>query len=120
LVPLAGSLGATGSLFNCSDGAAYTNRIEGCHRKKGQDKEVPMIRWIVAAGFALSLETSVQAMTPAPIAQPDNMITRVAVGCGAGRTRVNGVCVARTTIRHTRRAVRRCLRWNGSICALYE
>jgi hypothetical protein len=67
-----------------------------------------MIRLIAVAGFALSVATSVQAMTPAPIPQPDGMITRVAAACGAGRTRVNGVCVARTTMRQTRRAVRRC------------
>jgi hypothetical protein len=79
-----------------------------------------MIRRIVTAGFILSLAMSAQAMTPAPIATPDDLITQVAVGCGPGRTRVNGICVARTTIRHTRRAARRCLRWNGNTCALYE
>ena len=67
-----------------------------------------MIRLIAVAGFALSVAISAQAMTPAPIPQPDGMITQIAAGCGAGRTRVSGVCVARTTIRHTRRAVRRC------------
>ena len=67
-----------------------------------------MIRLIAVAGFGLSVAISAQAMTPAPISQPDGMITQIAAGCGAGRTRVNGVCVARTTIRHTRRAVRRC------------
>jgi hypothetical protein len=68
-----------------------------------------MIRLIAIAGFALSVAVSAQAMTPAPIIpQSDGMITEVAVGCGAGRTRVNGVCVARTTVRQTRRAVRRC------------
>jgi hypothetical protein len=36
------------------------------------------------------------------------MVIKVAAACGVGRTRINGVCVARTTIRHTRRAVRRC------------
>ena len=66
-----------------------------------------MIRMIAVAGFALSVAISAQAMTPAPIPQPDGMITEVAAACGAGRTRVNGVCVARTTIRQTRRAVRR-------------
>ena len=66
-----------------------------------------MIRLIAVAGFALVVTTSAQAMTPAPLLQPDGMITQVAVGCGLGRTRINGVCVARTTIRHTRRAVRR-------------
>jgi hypothetical protein len=67
-----------------------------------------MIRLIAVAGFALAVATSVQAMTPAPISQPDGMITRVAAACGVGRTRVNGVCVARTAVRQTRRAVRRC------------
>ena len=67
-----------------------------------------MIRLIAVAGFALSVAASAQAMTPAPIPQPEGLITQVAAACGAGRTRVNGVCVARTTMRQTRRAVRRC------------
>jgi len=66
-----------------------------------------MIRLIAAAGFVVALATSAQAITPAPIPQSDGMITQVRFGCGPGRTRVAGVCVARTTIRHTRRAVRR-------------
>jgi hypothetical protein len=79
-----------------------------------------MLRLIAVAGFALLVATSAQAMTPAPLPQPDDMVTQVAVGCGVGRTRINGVCVARTTVRHTRRAVRRCLRWNAGVCAAYE
>ena len=67
-----------------------------------------MIRMIAVAVFALLVAVSAQAMTPAPIVQPDGMMTEVAAACGAGRTRVNGVCVARTTVRQTRRAVRRC------------
>jgi hypothetical protein len=68
-----------------------------------------MIRLIAIAGFALSVATSAQAMPVAPIIpQPDSMMTEVAAACGVGRTRVNGVCVARTTMRQTRRAVRRC------------
>jgi hypothetical protein len=67
-----------------------------------------LIRLIAVAGFALSVATSAQAMTPAPIPQPDGIITQIAAACGAGRTRVNGVCVARTTMRQTGRAVRRC------------
>lgn len=62
------------------------------------------------AGFilALSASTSAQAMSPAPLSKPDDtMITRVAFGCGIGRTMVNGACVARTDIRQARRAVRR-------------
>ena len=79
-----------------------------------------MIRLIAAAGFALAVAASAQAMTPAPIPQPDGMITQVAFGCGPGRTLVGGVCVARTAIRQTRRAVRRCVRWTGGACALWR
>ena len=80
-----------------------------------------MIKLIALAGFALSVATSAQAITPAPIPQTHNdMITQIAAACGPGRTRVNGVCVARTTIRQTRREVRRCLRWNAGVCAAYE
>jgi hypothetical protein len=60
---------------------------------------------VIVAGFALV--SSAQALTPAPLQQPDGMITQARLGCGPFRTRVAGVCVARTTIRHTRRAVRR-------------
>jgi hypothetical protein len=80
-----------------------------------------MIKLIAVAGFALSVATSAQAMTPAPIPQTrSDMITQIAAACGPGRTRVNGVCVARTTLRQTRREVRRCLRWNAGVCAAYE
>jgi hypothetical protein len=79
-----------------------------------------MLRLIAVAGFALSIATSAQGMSPAPLPQPDNLVTQVAAGCGPGRTMVNGVCVARTTIRQTRRAVRRCVRWQAGVCAAYE
>jgi hypothetical protein len=67
-----------------------------------------MIRLIAVAGFVLLVATSTQAMTPAPIPQPDGMLTQIALACGVGRTRINGVCVARTTMRQTRRVVPRC------------
>lgn len=79
-----------------------------------------MLRLIAVGGFALLVATSAQGMTPAPFPPPNDMITQVAAGCGPGRTMVNGVCVARTTIRHTRRAARRCVRWHGGACALYH
>lgn len=78
-----------------------------------------MIRLIAAAGFGLVLATSAQAMTPAPLPQPAPVMTQVAAGCGPGRTMVNGVCVARTTMRHVRREARRCRRWNGGVCAAW-
>ena len=65
-----------------------------------------MLRLIAVTGF-LAFATSAQALTPAPLHQPDGMITQVRLGCGPGRTRVEGVCVARTTIRHARRVIRR-------------
>jgi len=81
-----------------------------------------MIRSMAVAIFFLSIAASAQALTPAPISlpEPTGIITEVAVGCGVGRTRVNGVCVARTTVRQTRRAVRRCLRWEAGVCARYQ
>ena len=79
-----------------------------------------MLRLIAITCFALTVATSVHGMSPAPLALSNDMVTRVAVGCGIGRTRINGVCVARTTVRQTRRAVRRCVRWHAGVCARYE
>ena len=41
-----------------------------------------MLKLIAVAGFALTIATSAQAMAPAPLAPPDEMVTQVAVGCG--------------------------------------
>ena len=68
-----------------------------------------MIR-LTAVAFALTLATSAQAIPLAPLHQPDGMITQVRFGCGPFRTRVAGICVARTTIRHGRRLARRAYR----------
>jgi hypothetical protein len=77
-----------------------------------------MIR-LIAVAFALALASSAQAMPPVPLQQPDDMVIPVREACGPGRVRVEGVCVARTTIRQTRREVRRCLRWEAGVCARY-
>ena len=74
-----------------------------------------MIRLIAVSASALAVATSAQAMSLAPLHQSNGMITQVREACGAGRVRVNGVCVARTTIRQTRR----CARWNGGVCTHY-
>ena len=71
------------------------------------------LRLIAFAAFALAVATSAQAMSPVPLHQSDGMITQVREACGAGRVRVNGVCVARTT----KRQVRRCARWSGGTFA---
>ena len=79
----------------------------GVKKAHGKEGRIRMIRLIAVAGFALAVATSAQALSPAPLPQPDGMITQVRLGCGPGRTLVAGHCVARTTIRHTRRAIRR-------------
>jgi hypothetical protein len=66
-----------------------------------------MIRLIVIAGFALVVTTSAQGMIPAPLLQPDSLITKVAAGCGIGKTMVNGKCETRMEKRHERRQQRR-------------
>ena len=72
-----------------------------------------MIRLIAFTAFAIAFTISAQAMPIAPVHEQDSMITQVALACGAGRTRVNGVCVARTT----KRQVRRCAVWGaGRVC----
>jgi hypothetical protein len=72
-----------------------------------------MLKSIAVAAVALAFATSAQAMSPVPLNQPDGMTMRVAFGCGPFRTRVAGVCVARTT----KRQVRRCAVWGvGGVC----
>ena len=74
-----------------------------------------MIR-LISVAFVLAVATSAQAMSPAPLHQPDGMITQVREACGAGRVRINGVCVARTTKRQVRRGSR-CVEWSEGFCS---
>jgi hypothetical protein len=74
------------------------------------------MRLIALAAFAWVMTTSAQAMPMAPVHESASITTQVAYGCGLGRTRVRGVCVARTTVRHARRCVRR----TGGVCARSE
>ena len=65
-----------------------------------------MIR-LIAFAFALALASSAQAMPPAPLHQPDEVIIKVREACGAGMRRTaNGNCI-RTP---ARRAAGRCAR----------
>ena len=74
-----------------------------------------MIKLFAVVAFALAVATSAQAMTLAPLSQPDSVITQARMGCGVGRVMVNGVCVARSTMRQARR----CARWHGGVCAVW-
>jgi hypothetical protein len=76
---------------------------------------------VVAIAFAFAFVSfSAQAMSPevamsppAPLAQPEGLTAHAAYRCGPGRTRVRGVCVARST----KRQVRRCAVWGvGNVC----
>ncbi len=78
-----------------------------------------MVRLLAVGVLGLALASSAQALTPAPLQQPDGLTMQVRLGCGPGRTVVAGRCVARTTIRQTRRAIRRCLRWRRGVCIRY-
>jgi hypothetical protein len=76
-----------------------------------------MIRFVAVAAVALCLGTSAQAMPLAAALPVEGLATPTAFFCGPGRTRVGGVCVARTTKRQARRAVRRCAVWGaGNVC----
>lgn len=75
-----------------------------------------MIKLIAIIVFTLAVTISAQAMPAAPAHAPGGIVTEVAYGCGPGRTMVRGVCVARSTIRHVRRQVRRCVMWHGGVC----
>ena len=77
-----------------------------------------MFRLIAAACFALTVATSAQAIMPAPLAQPDHMITQARMGCGAGRVMVNGVCQSRAAMCQECRANRRCARYSGGACVM--
>ena len=61
-----------------------------------------MIR-LIAVAFALTLATSVQAMSPAPLHQADGMITQIREACGAGMHMVNGQCIRTSARRNAAR-----------------
>lgn len=72
-----------------------------------------MIRFFAVAASALIIATSSQAMSPAPLHQPDGLITQIAFFCGPGRTLVGGVCMSRVA----KRQLRRCAVWGaGHVC----
>ena len=52
-------------------------------RANGYTEKTKMIK-LIAVAFALVAATSAHAMSPAPLHQPDGMITQVREGCGCG------------------------------------
>lgn len=86
-------------------GAANSLRSANIIRthEPGRKWEVTMTR-LAAIALALAFASVAQAMPLAPVHQPESLVTTVREACGAGFTRVNGVCV-RTP---ARAAARRC------------
>ena len=60
---------------------------------------------LIAVAFALTVATSAQAMSPAPLHQRDGIITQIREACGAGMHMVNGACITTSARRHVRRGV---------------
>ena len=50
---------------------------------------------LIAVAFTLALASTAQATPPVQVAQPDQLVTQVRQGCGAGMVRRAGVCVPR-------------------------
>ena len=63
---------------------------------------------LIAIAFALAVATSAQATSPAPLRQPDGMITQVREACGAGMHMVNGTCVRTAARRNAARCALGC------------
>jgi hypothetical protein len=63
------------------------------------------LRLIAFAALALAVTTAAEAMSPAPLHQPDGMITQIRHACGAGMHYVNGRCITTSARRHVRRGV---------------
>ena len=74
---------------------------------------------LIVTAISVAVTTSAYAMSPVPQHPTNGFVISVLRRLGIGRVRVNGICVARTTIRHARRAHRRCRRWNGGACVGY-
>ena len=91
-------------LFSLRSAEPWYCSGRGEETQEKNNDQVDRCCWLLSLrNFGASNNTSADT-------QPDGMITQVRFGCGPGRTRVVGVCVARTTIRHTRRMARRAYR----------
>jgi hypothetical protein len=82
-----------------------------------------MIRLLISVAFALAVATSAEAMSPAPLHEPDAMITQVRQARQArpcydpNQVRINGIC--EFWARHVSRPQHRCVEWNEGFCVEY-
>ena len=102
-----------------------------CAPMPGRSYGEAMIRLLISVAFALAVATSAEAMSPAPLHEPDAMITHIAVGqpCdlksqvriwGCPRCGVNGICMLRVTRPVRQRTYLRCVEWNEGMCVEYD
>jgi len=82
-----------------------------------------MIRLLISVALVFAVATSAEAMSPAPLHEPDAMITQIrqarkARSCyDPNQVRINGIC--RFWARHVSRAEHRCVWWNEGLCIEY-
>ena len=81
-----------------------------------------MIRLLVSVALALAVATSAEAMSLAPLHEPDSVITKVRKArepaCwDPNQVRVNGICM--DYARHVSRAQHVCISWNEGVCVEY-
>ena len=83
-----------------------------------------MIRLLINVAFALAFATSAEAMSPAPLHEPDTMITQIRNVRPAhqpcdlpSQVRINGICM--DYARHVSRAQHVCISWNEGVCVEY-
>lgn len=75
-----------------------------------------MVKIATALVLCLTLVSAAQAIPAAPFDQPETLITEARTGCGVGMVMRAGHCVSRHEVRQTRR----CVRWNGAVCAAWH
>ena len=79
-----------------------------------------MIRLLISVAFALAAATSAEAMSPAPLHEPDAMITQVrkARQCeDPNQVVVNGIC--QFDARAVPPSKHKCVAWNDGFCVEY-
>ena len=79
-----------------------------------------MIRLLVSVALTLAVTTSAGAMSPAPLHEPESMVTQIrqARQCDdPNQVLVNGIC--EDYARHVSRAQHVCVAWNEGFCIEY-
>ena len=82
-----------------------------------------MIRLLISVAFALAVATSAEAMSPAPLHEPDTIVTQIrkarqARACqDPNQTQINGIC--QFSPPHVSRSQHVCIWWNEGFCHEY-